>query len=59
MPFDWLLRAVGWVRNPPSAKMVKLVLAVIAVALALGAVERFLGWPDWLTVDNIRRGAFR
>lgn len=48
----WLLRAKRWAQNPPSARQVMLVLAVIAACLALFAVERFIGWPDWLTVNK-------
>lgn len=51
----WLLRAKRWVQNPPSWGRVKLVLAVIGLCLALVAVERLVGWPDWLTVDSLRR----
>ena len=29
----WLLRASKWARNPPSARMVKLVLLIVAAAL--------------------------
>ncbi|MBY6200250.1 hypothetical protein KUV65_02665 [Maritalea mobilis] len=58
-PFNWLLRAVGWARNPPSAKRVILVLSVIAAALALGIYEYFLGWPEALTVENFRGRGWR
>lgn len=51
----WLLRAKRWVQNPPSLGRVKLVLAVIGLCLALVAVERLVGWPDWLMVDSLRR----
>jgi len=32
------------------------VLGVIALCLALLAVERFVGWPEWLTVDGTPGG---
>jgi hypothetical protein len=51
----WLLRAKRWVQNPPSPARVKLVLGVIAVCLVLVAIERFAGWPDWMTVDGLRQ----
>ncbi|NHB77451.1 hypothetical protein [Rhodobacter calidifons] len=51
----WLLRAKRWVQNPPSWGRVKLVLAVIGLCLALVVVERVFGWPDWMTVDSLRR----
>ncbi|PZX19938.1 hypothetical protein LX81_00402 [Palleronia aestuarii] len=53
-PF-WLLRAKRWAAHPPSAGRVALVLAVIAVCLLLYAVDRFVGWPEWLTPDRAHR----
>jgi len=47
----WFLRASRWARNPPSAARVKLVFAVIALALLLFAIERWIGWPEWLSVN--------
>lgn len=41
-----------WARNPPGAARVKLVVGVVAICLVLFAVERFVGWPDWLTMEN-------
>lgn len=55
----WFVRAAKWARHPPSAGRVKLVLAVIAIAVALFLVERYAGWPDWLTVNPPGRGALR
>ena len=52
MNMIWLLRAAKWARNPPSAKRVKLVIAVIAVGLALLALEKLGWWPDWATQDQ-------
>jgi len=54
-PF-WLLRMSRWARNPPSAKRVVFVLAVVAFCLALFAIEKFIGWPDWLTPERLPRG---
>lgn len=51
----WLLRMARWVRHPPSWRRVVLVLSVIAACLVLFAVERFMGWPDWLTVNGPTR----
>ncbi|WP_304617673.1 hypothetical protein [Paracoccus sp. (in: a-proteobacteria)] len=50
----WLLRAVKWARNPPSARMVRLVLAVIGVALLIVLAEWLDLWPDWATLDQGR-----
>lgn len=51
----WLLRAKRWAHRPPSAARVKLVLAVIAICVALFAVERLVGWPDALTPERAGR----
>ncbi|WP_212523141.1 hypothetical protein [Actibacterium sp. MT2.3-13A] len=56
MSMRWLLRASRWARNPPSEKRVKLVLGVVALCLLLVALERFFGWPDWLTLEGTPRG---
>ncbi|WP_113911266.1 hypothetical protein [Roseovarius dicentrarchi] len=55
----WLLRAVRWARNPPSAGRVKFVLAIIAVCIALYAFEHFFGWPDALSPDPSQRRGYR
>ena len=54
--FNFFLRMAKWARNPPSEKRVILVLAVLAICAALYAVDRFIGWPDFLTLDNTPRG---
>ncbi len=56
MGFHWLLRMSMWARNPPSKERVMLVLGVIAVCLALYGIERWFGWPDWLTSEMTPRG---
>ncbi|SPJ22844.1 hypothetical protein [Palleronia abyssalis] len=48
----WLLRAKRWAQNPPSWGQVKLVVGVIALCIVLFLVERYVGWPDWLTPDR-------
>ena len=45
----WLMRMKRWVQHPPSPARVALVLAVVALCLALVAVERWVGWPEALT----------
>lgn len=52
MNLVWLVRAKRWAQSPPSWGRVKLVVAVIALSVALFAVERLAGWPDALTVDR-------
>ncbi|WP_410219409.1 hypothetical protein [Paracoccus sp. (in: a-proteobacteria)] len=50
----WLLRAAKWARRPPSARMVKLVLSIVAAGLVLVALEKLGLWPDWATLDSGR-----
>ena len=51
----WLLRMKRWAQNPPSAKAVKFVLAIVAVAFLLFGVERIWGWPEALTLQPMGR----
>ncbi|MBV0912112.1 hypothetical protein [Anianabacter salinae] len=48
----WLVKASLWARNPPSMKKVIFVLAIIGLCIALFVVERYVGWPNWLTVNG-------
>ncbi len=47
----WLLLMSRLARNPPSSARVKLVLGVVVVLLIIFLVERYIGWPDFLTVE--------
>lgn len=51
----WLLRAKRWVQNPPSAKRVKFVFAVILACIALVVVEKTIGLPTWMEVNGPAR----
>ena len=48
----WLLRAVQWVRNPPSGAQVRVVVAIVAAVILLGTVEWMGWWPEWATLDS-------
>ncbi len=50
------LRMSGWARNPPSARKVKLVLAVIAIVAAIWGLEQLFGTPDWMRINSMPRG---
>ena len=50
----WLLKAKRWAQNPPSARQVRFYFGIIAVCLAVFALERVFGWPDWLAVNSLR-----
>lgn len=51
----WLMRSKRWAQNPPSAKRVKFILAIIAICVALFLWELTMGWPDFLTPDRVGR----
>ncbi|WP_417277661.1 hypothetical protein [Celeribacter sp.] len=51
----WMLRAKRWAQNPPSAKRVKFTFAIIAACIALYAVEKTVGLPDWMQVERPAR----
>lgn len=50
-----LLRMAKWARNPPSPARVKLVLAVVALCAGLYLVERYVGWPEALSLNPENR----
>ena len=50
----WLMRARQWLRHPPSAGRVKLVLAIVAIALGIAALQHLGWWPDWATMERQR-----
>ena len=50
-PRHWL-RMAKWARHPPSATRVKLVLGVVVVCIVIVAVERYIGWPEALTLEK-------
>ncbi|MTJ04091.1 MAG: hypothetical protein FH759_05270 [Sediminimonas qiaohouensis] len=54
MNMRWIVRMARWARHPPSEKMVKLVLSIVAVAAVIYVIERYVGWPDWMSLDNTR-----
>ncbi|MGC8202382.1 hypothetical protein ACP2AV_06730 [Aliiroseovarius sp. PTFE2010] len=55
MNIRWFLRAKRLAQNPPSWGRVKLVLGVVAVCVALVLLERFVGWPEALTLERMPR----
>lgn len=56
MNMFWLLRMKRWVQNPPSKARVYLIFSIIAFCVVLYLIERYLGWPDFLTVNKQPRG---
>ena len=53
---DWQLRVLvqvtKWLRRPPSRQFVWILTTVVVLGVALALVERFMGWPEWATVDR-------
>ena len=50
------LRMAKWAHRPPSEKRVKLVLAVIALALVIFGLERLFGTPEWMRIEGTPSG---
>ena len=50
-----LLWAKRWVQNPPSPKRIKLVFAVVAIALLVVGIDYFCFWPDWARAEHFPR----
>ncbi|WP_202906489.1 hypothetical protein [Celeribacter ethanolicus] len=51
-PMHWLLRAKRWSQNPPSAKRVVFIFAIVATCLALVLVEKLFGLPAWMQING-------
>ncbi|NYI29671.1 hypothetical protein [Sulfitobacter geojensis] len=51
----WLMRMSQWARNPPSAKRVKLVFGIIAIAAVIWGIEWLGYWPEWAKTERIPR----
>ena len=51
-PTRWMLRAKRLAQNPPSWGKVKLVIGIIIACLALLALERIYGAPDWMKIER-------
>ncbi len=51
----WMMRMKRWAQNPPSWSRVKFVFYIILACAFLYAYEYFYGWPNFLSVDSIRR----
>lgn len=48
----WGIRLAQWFRNPPSPRMVAIVIGVVAICLIIVGIERIYGWPAWLTLGD-------
>jgi hypothetical protein len=48
-----LIRMAQWWRHPPSPHFVRILVVVLVLCAVLVAIERFVGWPDWLTSNRV------
>ncbi len=53
--FRILPRLAIWIRRPPSPRRMLLIAIVVAAALVLVGIEKYVGWPDALTVERLPR----
>jgi len=53
MNIHWLLRAKRLAQNPPSWGRVKFFFYILLFCILLFALERYFGWPEWLTTNNL------
>jgi hypothetical protein len=47
-----LVQAAQWLRRPPSAAHVRILVVALLGCLGIVAIERFVGWPDWARADR-------
>ncbi|PRY80578.1 hypothetical protein CLV80_101433 [Yoonia maritima] len=55
MNIRFLLRAKRMAARPPSEAMFKMVVGIVLLCAILYGIERFIGWPEWLTPNEIKR----
>ncbi|MGK7869710.1 hypothetical protein [Falsiroseomonas sp. E2-1-a20] len=48
-----LWRMAQWWRHPPSRTYVRILIVVLVLAMVLVLIERFIGWPAWMTTDRV------
>lgn len=53
--FRILPRLAIWIRRPPSPRRMLLIAVVVAAALVLVGIEKYVGWPEALTVERLPR----
>jgi hypothetical protein len=53
--FRLLPRLAMWIRRPPSPLKMLIIAITIAAALAIAGIEKYVGWPEALTVERLPR----
>lgn len=53
-----LLKMAKWAHRPPSTKRVIFVFSIIGICLVLFGIEYFIGLPDWMSAEWVRRPKF-
>lgn len=56
MDIRWLLWMRRWAQNPPSARLLAVIVLIVGAGLALVAIEHVWGWPAALTPNTMGRG---
>ena len=51
----WLFRMAVWAHRPPGTKRVLFVLGIVVACLLLFLIDRYVGLPDWMSMEPIRR----
>lgn len=55
MNLTWFLRMARWVRRPPSAGRVALVIAIVVLCFVVAGIEAAGLWPEgWATQGGAR-----
>ncbi|MDG1341289.1 MAG: hypothetical protein P8P66_15070 [Paracoccaceae bacterium] len=49
-----LLRISKWARHPPAMWRLKLIVGIIIFCAIIFVIERYIGWPDALSVEPRR-----
>jgi hypothetical protein len=50
-----LIYMARWSRRPPSRQLVITVCVAALLIVVIVAIERFIGWPAWMTVNRLPR----
>jgi hypothetical protein len=50
----WLMRMRRMASQRRPLWQLKMLLGVIVICIVLVGIEKFVGWPDWLVVQNIQ-----
>jgi hypothetical protein len=46
------MRMTKWARNPQSTRRMIFVFSILALGLAIAGIEKFVGWPEFMTIER-------